>query len=68
MPHVTRVDDFTPASSHVKGVPRGAWKKLSTLRATSGVTAEIVAFVAVPVVEKILQRRALTKLEKNFRA
>jgi hypothetical protein len=49
-------------------VPHGAWKKLSTLRATSGVTAEIVAFVAVPVVEKILQRRALTKLEKNFRA
>src|SRR5690349_17973987 len=68
MPRVTRVDHLTPASSRVKGVPSGAWKKLSTLRASSGVTEEIVAFVAVRVVEKSLQRRAPAKLEKYLRA
>jgi hypothetical protein len=53
---ITRVDDFTPASSRVKGVAIGARKKLSTERESSGVTAEIVAIVAVRDVEKIFWR------------
>jgi hypothetical protein len=53
---IARVDDFTPASSRVKGVAIGAQKKLSTERESSGVTAEIVVIVAVRGVEKIFWR------------
>jgi len=63
LPRVTRVDDFTLASTRVKGVDHDAWKKLSTLRAASGGTAEIVAFVTSGEVEKFFRARFFSAWE-----